>query len=515
MAASLIALLVLFCVVEAPSVQAQTFVGRALMARSINAPPEADAAVELKMDDFNTTLSATPASWAVVEFFAHWCPACRNYKPQYEQVARLFNGRDAVHPGTVYMAKVDCALQVNTKLCDRFSVSHYPLLLWGPPSKFAFGSWEPKVDSGIEPIEDARTAERLLKWINKKIGKSYSLDDEKFENEELPTNASDPAEVARSIYDIEEATGNIFDIFLNNKRINSDSRASFIRFLQLLVVHHPSKRCRSGSGEIIVNFDELWPSYPWSADTKQAGKLPGKDAFQNLHICGKEVPRGYWIFCRGSRNDTRGFSCGLWLLFHSLSVRIEDGESMTTFAAICDFVHNFFICEECRQHFFKMCSSVQEPIKTRHDFVLWLWDAHNRVNERLMIEEADLGTGDKKFPKVIWPPKQLCASCWISSSKRHNNTHVDVVWNKTEVYQFLLNYYGQIIKFPLQDDAHQRSRTLDKQSSYLGDDTAPSGVVAVPIGAAVAIAIASCGFGAVACIWRMQQKKRKFVKGSV
>jgi len=111
MAASLIALLVLFCVVEAPSVQAQTFVGRALMARSINAPPEADAAVELKMDDFNTTLSATPASWAVVEFFAHWCPACRNYKPQYEQVARLFNGRDAVHPGTVYMAKVDCALQ--------------------------------------------------------------------------------------------------------------------------------------------------------------------------------------------------------------------------------------------------------------------------------------------------------------------------------------------------------------------------------------------------------------------
>jgi len=198
-------------------------------------------------------------------------------------------------------------VQVNTKLCDRFSVSHYPLLLWGPPSKFAFGSWEPKVDSGIEPIEDARTAERLLKWINKKIGKSYSLDDEKFENEELPTNASDPAEVARSIYDIEEATGNIFDIFLNNKRINSDSRASFIRFLQLLVVHHPSKRCRSGSGEIIVNFDELWPSYPWSADTKQAGKLPGKDAFQNLHICGKEVPRGYWIFCRGSRNDTRGF----------------------------------------------------------------------------------------------------------------------------------------------------------------------------------------------------------------
>lgn len=209
MAVSLIALLVLFCLVDAPSVQAQTFAGRALMARGINAPSEADAAIELKMDDFNNTLWMTPASWAIVEFFANWCPACRNYKPHYEQVARLFNGRDAVHPGTVFMAKVDCALQVNTKLCDRFSVNHYPLLLWGPPSKFAFGSWEPKVDSGIEPIEDARTADRLLKWINKKIGKSYGFDDEKFENEELPTNASGPAEVSRSIYDIEEATTHI------------------------------------------------------------------------------------------------------------------------------------------------------------------------------------------------------------------------------------------------------------------------------------------------------------------
>lgn len=49
-------------------------------------------------------------------------------------------------------------------------------------------------------------------------------------------------------------------------------------------------------------------------------------------------------------------SCGLWVLLHSLSVRIEDGESQFAFQAICEFVHNFFICEECRQHFYEMCS---------------------------------------------------------------------------------------------------------------------------------------------------------------
>lgn len=49
-------------------------------------------------------------------------------------------------------------------------------------------------------------------------------------------------------------------------------------------------------------------------------------------------------------------SCGLWVLLHSLSVRIEDGESHFAFTAICEFVHNFFVCEECRQHFYDMCS---------------------------------------------------------------------------------------------------------------------------------------------------------------
>ena len=33
-------------------------------------------------------------------------------QPQYEKVARLFNGADAVHPGIILMTRVDCALKV-------------------------------------------------------------------------------------------------------------------------------------------------------------------------------------------------------------------------------------------------------------------------------------------------------------------------------------------------------------------------------------------------------------------
>ena len=62
--------------------------------------------------------------------------------------------------------------QINTKLCDKFSADHYPMLFWGSPSKFVGGGWEPKQEkSDIRVIVGARTADRLLDWINKQIGR--------------------------------------------------------------------------------------------------------------------------------------------------------------------------------------------------------------------------------------------------------------------------------------------------------------------------------------------------------
>ncbi|KAK7280374.1 hypothetical protein RJT34_25438 [Clitoria ternatea] len=457
-----------------------------------------DYAVELNASNFDAVLKETPATFAVVEFFAHWCPACRNYKPHYEKVARLFNGADAVHPGIILMTRVDCASKINTKLCDKFSVGHYPMLFWGHPSKFVGSGWEPKQEkSDIRVVDDARTADRLLNWINIQLGSSFGLDDQKFQNDHLSANISDPVQIARAIYDVEEATSTAFDIILDHKMIKPETRASLIKFLQLLSAHHPSRRCRKGSAEFLVSFDDLYPTDFWSTNKQE----DDKSSVKNLKICGKDVPRGYWMFCRGSKNETRGFSCGLWVLLHSLSVRIEDGESQFTFNAICDFVHNFFICEECRQHFYEMCSSVSTHFNKARDFALWLWSSHNKVNERLMKEEASLGTGDPKFPKTIWPPKQLCSSCYLGLDQRMNK----IEWNEDEVYKFLTEYYGRTLA------------SLYKDRDIIGSDgtegaedlIVATNAIVVPVGAALAIAVASCAFGALACYWRSQQKSRK------
>ncbi|KAK6134162.1 hypothetical protein DH2020_032112 [Rehmannia glutinosa] len=453
------------------SVSTPFAIGSRLILRSIDDKAEKpDYAVELNATNFDSVLKETPAAYAVVEFFAHWCPACRNYKPQYEKIAKIFNGADAVHPGIILMTRVDCAL---------------------------------KKKSEIRSIDDGRTADRLLNWINKQLISSYRLDDEKFENDQLQKNASDIGQIARAIYDIEEATSTAFDIILGHKMIKSETQASLVKFFQLLVVHHPSRRCRKGTSEILVDFDDF------SSNKKETDSAGEKGELRNYQICGKDVPRGYWMFCRGSKNETRGFSCGLWVLMHSLSVRVDDGESQMAFTTICDFIHSFFICEECRQHFYSMCSSVSSPFKKSREFVLWLWDTHNKVNKRLMMEEASLGTGDPEYPKIIWPPRQLCPSCYLSGSgKNDGNSRIE--WDHDEVYKFLIDYYGKTLVTLYKD----KELLVEKRANgVLAEDLAVSAsahAVVVPVGAALAIAVASCAFGALACYWRQHQKSRKY-----
>ncbi|GJM89677.1 hypothetical protein PR202_ga05886 [Eleusine coracana subsp. coracana] len=368
---------------------------------------DGDAAIDLNATNFDAFLKASPESFAVVEFFAHWCPACRNYKPHYEKVAKLFNGPDAAHPGIIVMTRVDCALKVQcSSECN------------------------------------------------------FSLDDKKYENEiMLPKNSSDPEQIVRAIYDVEEATAHALQIILEHKMIKPETRDSLIRFLQILVAHHPSKRCRRGSADLLINFDDHWPTN-LSLSSQESSILLGSVAVDNHWICGKEVPRGYWMFCRGSRSDTRGFS-------------------------------------------------VSVPFKSARDLALWLWSTHNKVNERLMKEEKELETGDASFPKVIWPPKQLCLSCYRSSSRTAEGA-VQVEWDEDEVFQFLVNYYGKMLVSSYKESYTESLLQENKQLGSISDDSSASSAATVPLGAALGVALASCTFGALACFWRAQQKNRKY-----
>jgi thiol-disulfide isomerase/thioredoxin len=75
-------------------------------------PPGASTApAELTSATLGPVLGGLPASHPVLlEFYAHWCPTCRRFQPEYEAVAA---GLAAGSGPRVFVARLDCANDVS------------------------------------------------------------------------------------------------------------------------------------------------------------------------------------------------------------------------------------------------------------------------------------------------------------------------------------------------------------------------------------------------------------------
>jgi hypothetical protein len=161
-----------------------------------------------------------------------------------------------------------------------------------------------------------------------------------------------------------------------------------------------------------------------------------------------------------------GYTCGLWELFHAMTVgvvdynvmnherkRIATGDAANT---LRNYIENFFGCVECRNNFLAMYDSCAHDRCTRlqadakglvkdkqpvwAQLSLWLFEAHNAVNVRLMKEKAGRENRETTLQDetdVLWPSKRDCLPCY-----KANNAN-EVKWNRTNVYKWLLLEYGQ------------------------------------------------------------------------
>ncbi|KAH8330399.1 hypothetical protein KR067_002083 [Drosophila pandora] len=139
----------------------------------------------------------------------------------------------------------------------------------------------------------------------------------------------------------------------------------------------------------------------------------------------------HYVGCVATEPFLRGYPCALWILFHFLTV--EAAREPTPFKpgfvirTIRDFVqYLYYDCPYCSNEFMKI-SGGMDHVTTHEDEILWLWAAHNKMNHKL----AGDGTEDPKFPKVQYPPKELCEEC------------MDQTWNNASVLSFLRSIYDQ------------------------------------------------------------------------
>ncbi|KAM6166504.1 sulfhydryl oxidase 1 isoform 2-T2 [Erethizon dorsatum] len=147
-----------------------------------------------------------------------------------------------------------------------------------------------------------------------------------------------------------------------------------------------------------------------------------------------------WVGCQGSEPHFRGFPCSLWILFHSLTVQAsqqsadpsqEPASGQEVLQAIRNYVRFFFGCRDCAHHFEQMAAGSMHRVRSPNDAVLWLWTSHNRVNARL----AGAPSEDPQFPKVQWPPHELCSAC-------HNELSGEPVWDVGATLRFLKAHFS-------------------------------------------------------------------------
>ncbi|KAL1400569.1 hypothetical protein pipiens_002056 [Culex pipiens pipiens] len=162
-----------------------------------------------------------------------------------------------------------------------------------------------------------------------------------------------------------------------------------------------------------------------------------------------------WMGCSSEKDGLRRYPCGLWTLFHYLTVQAAETEISTDPLEILQAMHGyikyFFGCSDCSSHFQQMAARNKIwNVTSKDDAILWLWSSHNEVNKRLSGD----ATEDSDHPKIQFPDAETCPECRKKILTNHHNHRQYTLddgheWNLLEVLAFLKRMYGFDNRHPL------------------------------------------------------------------
>lgn len=184
-----------------------------------------------------------------------------------------------------------------------------------------------------------------------------------------------------------------------------------------------------------------------------------------------------WSLSCTHGEEAMGYTCGLWELFHIMTVGVveyndkvvaDDGYSFFRTETVADdlrnYIENFFGCEVCRMNFlqeydtcaFDRCNRLHNEVgdlAAWKQLPLYLFELHNAVNVRLMKEQAER---DNRAPtqndelQVQWPSRLDCPKCWKP----------DGSWDEELIYMYIFDQY-----WPDEGKASEASRRALFQST--------------------------------------------------
>ncbi|NWW87649.1 QSOX1 oxidase, partial [Rhynochetos jubatus] len=210
---------------------------------------------------------------------------------------------------------------------------------------------------------------------------------------------------------------------------------AFKCYVATLVKYFPGRPCVQTYLRSLDGWLRNWtePELPRSVlkeamknnrDASQPAMLPTNVTWVGLlRSQGMGLPR--WDGDGGTARSRLTFCVPLHPLLPSPELPLEVLSTMRC------YVRHFFGCQECAQHFEAMAAASMDRVVGREEAVLWLWSHHNEVNARL----AGGDTEDPKFPKLQWPPPDMCPQC----HREERGVHA---WDEPAVFAFLKEHFS-------------------------------------------------------------------------
>ena len=400
----------------------------------------------------------------VVEFYSPWCGACQNFVARYISVAQEILNR--LPPYHLEFYAVSCSEHHHLCLAEN---------LRGYPTTRAFKAYSEEYIElhayTVQSIDEALDLDLKHKSVADADGNILQIIDMSKEDE---TEADDPDVHALDIL------GATTDGYRHTRTdVYRDAALSFTYALEHYIFEEGQEQLLPDQAAALSEWLDLlywtlpptWMIHALINDLRRNIESVVKSKQQLLRIVkaheGVVHERKHMQWSQGCRNGegvVASFSCGLWCLFHIVSVGVPERHSAvlghrhrvsTQHAAetLMDYIRYFFTwCPQCREQALQLYTSCafnscrrfrqrnqksqkHPPEHTWAEFPVWLWQFHNDINEKLMAKEAHKLYARKpsrvELQLARWPPRDACFLCYRDNGK----------WNQHHIFKYLKEEY--------------------------------------------------------------------------
>ena len=454
--------------------------------------------------------------FTLIEYYSAWCGHCQKFAPTYEAIA-LQARREFPE---LKVAAVNCP--EHKDICTSHGISAYPTIVLFP---------------GEKKFEGSHTKEAVFAWVQEQhrtsTGTAAAVPDAAATAATVAAAASQAVgrmvanDVMRQGDAAARAVGSMLQHAAHNASVVIQHPAADAAMLQLRPMPWPvpvddvlaaarytleqeifatlsaapsHAYARTKLGALRAWLHLLHRALPHGRDGGAAAtgasellsglhgraSLPSPEEWRALLTqSGVDAWPSSWHACNSSHAELHAYPCALWLLFHSLLAHASEPEALPSLHAVVGYVKEFFGCEDCRGHFMVLAAALEKDVREmasehehgRHRAALWLWQAHNHVNERLGAAELTDSAAAQfaEFAKVQWPSRSLCPEC-REVSRPQPGVKASVHWRRSLVLKVLYEHFCLEPRFECWNDLTRMGET--RPQGGLSAELRPYGLAA-------------------------------------